>query len=76
MHAPVKSIIVHEGFDLSTTDNDIALVRLQDLLTLNDIIDTVCLPKSTAKTGTICYVTGFGQVMGNCYNECLSSIHL
>lgn len=71
MHAPVKSIIVHEGFDLSTTDNDIALVRLQDLLTLNDIIDTVCLPKSTVKTGTICYVTGFGQVMESCCPDVL-----
>ncbi|CAC5409320.1 Prostasin,Trypsin,Transmembrane protease serine 9,Transmembrane protease serine 11D,Cationic trypsin,Serine protease 33,Transmembrane protease serine 7,Cationic trypsin-3,CUB and peptidase domain-containing protein 1,Transmembrane protease serine 5,Anionic trypsin,Tryptase,Plasminogen,Anionic trypsin-1,Trypsin-1,Trypsin I-P38,Trypsin-10,Transmembrane protease serine 2,Trypsin I-P1,Serine protease 55,Chymotrypsin-like elastase family member 2A,Coagulation factor XI,Anionic trypsin-2,Trypsin-3,Plasma kallikr len=71
VQASIKSIIVHEGFDFSTTDNDIALVKLQDLLTLNDIIDTVCLPKLTVKTGTICYVTGFGQVMESCCPDVL-----
>ncbi|CAC5409322.1 Chymotrypsin-like elastase family member 2B,Prostasin,Transmembrane protease serine 3,Transmembrane protease serine 11F,Trypsin,Transmembrane protease serine 11E,Tryptase gamma,Transmembrane protease serine 9,Transmembrane protease serine 11D,Trypsin V-B,Tryptase delta,Cationic trypsin,Transmembrane protease serine 11G,Transmembrane protease serine 7,Cationic trypsin-3,Transmembrane protease serine 5,Polyserase-2,Tryptase,Transmembrane protease serine 11A,Tryptase alpha/beta-1,Plasminogen,Chymotrypsinogen len=66
VQAAVKTIIVHEHYGAVSTNNDIALVQLQIPLTLNDKIDTVCLPKVMFKPGTLCYVTGFGEVLGTC----------
>jgi hypothetical protein len=48
-------------------DNDIALVKLKSPVQLNDRIDTACLPQTQVTTGTVCYVTGFGEVLGMCY---------
>jgi hypothetical protein len=32
-----------------------------------DRIDTACLPQTQVTIGTVCYVTGFGEVLGMCY---------
>lgn len=65
--APVQTIIVHDDYEPYTTDNDIALVKLKSPVQLNDRIDTACLPQTQVTTGTVCYVTGFGEVLGMCY---------
>lgn len=60
----IQTIIVHENYDPRSTDNDIALVRLEKSVTLNNIIDTVCLPITQAQVDKRCFVTGFGEVFG------------
>ena len=42
--------------------NDIVLMKLTNLATINDHVATICLPESTEKlpAGTVCWETGWG----------------
>ena len=58
----VSRIIVHGGYNTITNDNDIALVRLSEKATIDDYVNTVCLPEARRilQTGTRCRITGWG----------------
>ncbi|XP_012268512.2 trypsin-like isoform X1 [Athalia rosae] len=57
----VKSIFVHENFNLSTLRNDIALLKLRSKLILDDkIVAAKTLRNYTVEDGTICQVSGWG----------------
>lgn len=59
---PIAEILLHPNYDDSTTDNDLALIRLTRKAVLNNRVKTVCLPDHnvTFATGTDCYVAGWG----------------
>lgn len=61
----VSKVLVHERYDQDTTENDITLLKLATPVTLNDYVNIVCLPKRTVSSGQHCYITGFGDTMGN-----------
>ncbi|XP_014489305.1 PREDICTED: uncharacterized protein LOC106752251 [Dinoponera quadriceps] len=42
--------------------NDIAVLRLEQPVTFSDYVRPVCLPANPVNTGTVCVVTGWGQL--------------
>lgn len=48
---------IDEGFV-----NDIAVLRLERPVTFSDYIRPVCLPANPVTTGTVCVITGWGQL--------------
>ncbi|XP_065072372.1 CUB and peptidase domain-containing protein 2-like [Rhopilema esculentum] len=58
----VSAVMIHGGYDQITNDNDIALLRLATKATINDHVNTICLPKITdlISAGTRCKITGWG----------------
>ncbi|XP_068173708.1 transmembrane protease serine 13a [Antennarius striatus] len=55
----VKEIIVHENYNDSTLDNDIALIKLNSSV---ENLQPICLPPTGKEfqAGTKCWTTGFG----------------
>ncbi|KXJ30165.1 Chymotrypsin-C [Exaiptasia diaphana] len=62
----VHSIHSHEGFSMKHLKNDIALIRLNKPVILNDRVGTVCLPAKNSKVavGKKCFITGWGRTVG------------
>ncbi|XP_055457492.1 serine protease 42-like [Psammomys obesus] len=61
---PIKNIIVHPKFSTAIViENDIALLKLQYPVNFTSNIHPICLPSETfyVKTGTSCWVTGWGR---------------
>ncbi|XP_074477020.1 transmembrane protease serine 9-like [Sebastes fasciatus] len=60
----VAKIILHPNYDSSTSDNDIALLRLSSPVKFTDYIRPVCLAASDSvfNNGTDSWVTGWGAV--------------
>ena len=58
----VAAVFIHGGYNQITTDNDIALIRLAKTATINDHVNTICLPEATdlISAGTRCKITGWG----------------
>ena len=55
----VDAIFMHEEYDRKTYKNDVALIRLKEKATFNDMIWPICLPPSnTVLEGQSAYVTG------------------
>ncbi|XP_053533028.1 uncharacterized protein LOC108277243 [Ictalurus punctatus] len=59
-----SNIIIHQGYDQNTNDNDIALVQLSSSVTFNDYVMPVCLAASSSSFpgGTNVWVTGWGRI--------------
>uniref|UniRef100_K1QQC8 Tolloid-like protein 2 n=1 Tax=Magallana gigas TaxID=29159 RepID=K1QQC8_MAGGI len=72
----VSKVLVHERYDHDTTENDIALLKLANPVTLNDYVNIVCLPKRTVSSGQHCYITGFGDTMGTCCRDVLKQAEI
>ncbi|KAH3847131.1 hypothetical protein DPMN_089446 [Dreissena polymorpha] len=64
---PVE-LFLHSGYNSLTVVNDIALIRLNSSIRLNDHVRPVCLPKSPKKipVGTRCTVIGWGKQGDSC----------
>lgn len=58
---PVEKIFVHENFNASILQNDIALLKLKEPILFNAYVSPICLTNSDFPTNTSCYVTGWGQ---------------
>ena len=58
----IQRLYLHPNWDHITTDNDLALLRLDRPATLNKRVNTICLPKHEYQfpTGTMCTITGWG----------------
>ncbi|XP_051153423.1 uncharacterized protein LOC127276809 isoform X2 [Leptopilina boulardi] len=58
--------------------NDIALLRLEAPVTFSDYVRPVCLPESEPKSGTMCTVTGWGQLfeIGRIFPDTLQEAEL
>ena len=54
--------MVHGGYNTITNDNDVALIRLAKKATINDHVNTICLPEMAdfIAAGTRCKITGWG----------------
>ncbi|KAM4677967.1 ovochymase-1 [Discoglossus pictus] len=60
----VRSITIHEKFDLASFDYDIALVWLEEPLVINDFVRPICLPSTDEplSPSSVCVVTGWGNL--------------
>lgn len=58
----IKDIYIHPKWDPMTTDNDLALIRLDKPATLNSRVNTICLPEDKYQfpPGTKCTISGWG----------------
>ncbi|KAI0227164.1 hypothetical protein LSAT2_022377 [Lamellibrachia satsuma] len=59
----VERVILHERFDLSNFDNDIALLKLTTPVHWDTFVKPVCVPPPhyQLQAGTICTITGWGM---------------
>ena len=67
----VDQIALHPEYIDTGYINDIALLRLETVVTFSDYVRPVCLPNSEPKSGTSCTVTGWGQLfeIGRIYRK-------
>ena len=58
----IERIYIHPKWDHHTTDNDLALIRLDHPATLNNRVNTICLPEIAYQfpPGTKCTISGWG----------------
>ncbi len=59
-----KLAVAHEKYDINETLNDIALIFLEEEVTLNDRVQVACLPNSEARnelTNTQAFIAGWGK---------------
>ncbi len=70
-----KQFLLHEDFNRTTMDNDIALIKLTQAIEYNEVIAPVCLPTSPPPVGEICTTTGWGLQLG-IGNRLLATTHL
>ncbi|CAK9832521.1 PRSS8 [Anthophora retusa] len=58
--------------------NDIAMLRLEEPVTFSDYVRPVCLPQSEPRSGTMCTVTGWGQLfeIGRIFPDTLQEVQL
>lgn len=57
-----NTTVIHERYNAVTKDNDIALIKLESSLTLNDYVKAVDLPVEGVSAGTSCNMTGWGTL--------------
>merc|ERR1719285_175376 len=59
----VKKIIIHERWDRSTNQNDIAILQLEEDAEITDTVGTVCLAKEDidVRSEPNCWITGWGR---------------
>lgn len=55
-------ILPHPDYIHNAFINDIAILRLEKPVKFSDYIRPICLPDTEPKSGTICTVTGWGQL--------------
>nr|XP_042894900.1 serine protease 27-like [Parasteatoda tepidariorum] len=65
---PVKRIINHPEFELSTFNNDIALLELQHSIPCTPYSKPICVnpPKNSITLGKKLHIAGFGEVSRHC----------
>jgi len=59
----VKKIIIHERWDRSTNQNDIAILQLEQDAEITDTVGTVCLASNDIdpRSDPDCWITGWGK---------------
>ncbi|EDO47761.1 predicted protein, partial [Nematostella vectensis] len=60
----IEKYYIHPKYDEKTTDNDMALIKLDRPATLNKRVNTICLPEADDefKPGTKCTISGWGAL--------------
>lgn len=65
----VKSFTVHSSYDVNSYQNDIAIIKLQSKVDLNEKIQIACIPESSStypKTTNIdAYIAGWGNTVSS-----------
>uniref|UniRef100_A0A3P8WPJ9 Peptidase S1 domain-containing protein n=1 Tax=Cynoglossus semilaevis TaxID=244447 RepID=A0A3P8WPJ9_CYNSE len=63
----LTEIIIHPEYNATTHDKDIALLKLQTSIVVNNHIQPICLPTTNSQffTSTLCWATGWGKVNNN-----------
>ncbi|XP_069038517.1 transmembrane protease serine 13a isoform X2 [Lepisosteus oculatus] len=61
----VQKIILHEAYDETSHNNDIALLRLKTSVSFTANVQPVCLPtvNQVFTKNTVCWITGFGTLL-------------
>eukprot|EP00795_Rhopilema_esculentum_P012904 gene12904-3657_t len=59
----ISKIIIHPKYNMTTYDNDIALVQLERKAVINEFVNTLCLPNQAPSAGTRCLVAGWGATV-------------
>ncbi|XP_024873562.1 trypsin 3A1-like isoform X1 [Temnothorax curvispinosus] len=59
----IKSAVIHENFHSYTFNNDIAIIEMDEPVSVNGIVRTACLPEDNVidYTGAIATVVGWGR---------------
>ncbi|KAK3579478.1 hypothetical protein CHS0354_028289 [Potamilus streckersoni] len=71
-----EKIIVHSGYNYITSDNDIALVKVNSSFTINSLVDFICPPTKPPTVGDTCFVTGWGFTEDTCCADVLKQAAL
>ena len=60
----IEKIVLHEQYDSSNFDYDIALIKLSNPISYTERVKPVCLPPAglDVNVGTKCWVTGWGKL--------------
>jgi secreted trypsin-like serine protease len=60
----IDKYYIHPKYDERTTDNDLALIKLDKPANLNKRVNTICLPEvdDEFQTGTLCTISGWGAL--------------
>jgi len=58
----VASITLHENYNPTTINNDVAILKLKTPLTFNDKVKPACLPAATLTPSGVCVASGWGLV--------------
>ncbi|XP_061919192.1 trypsin-3-like [Entelurus aequoreus] len=61
-HVMSAQFIPHPDYNPRTQDSDIMLIRLSRPASLNNYVRTVTLPSRCATDGTMCHVSGWGNI--------------
>ncbi|XP_002164216.1 elastase-1 isoform X1 [Hydra vulgaris] len=56
----VENIIIHNEYNDSSLESDIAIIKLKKKVKINDDIGFACLPNEPPPTNATCYLTGWG----------------
>ncbi|KYQ57902.1 Enteropeptidase, partial [Trachymyrmex zeteki] len=74
----VDYISLHPDYVHHVFLNDIAVIRLERAVSFSDYIRPVCLPKAPVLTGTVCVVTGWGQLyeIGRVFPDTLQEVQI
>ena len=59
----IKSVMMHEGYNAASLENDIALVITDKDIEYNDHTSPICLPNNGHQytAGQMCYLAGWGN---------------
>uniref|UniRef100_A0A2I2ZUM9 trypsin n=1 Tax=Gorilla gorilla gorilla TaxID=9595 RepID=A0A2I2ZUM9_GORGO len=58
-------IICHPKYNSATIDNDIMLIKLSSVATINSQVATISLPRSCAAAGTQCLISGWDNTLSS-----------
>ncbi|XP_012521492.2 uncharacterized protein LOC105827856 [Monomorium pharaonis] len=74
----VDYISLHPDYVDNGFINDIAVIRLERSVSFSDYIRPVCLPKAPVSSGTVCVVTGWGQLyeIGRVFPDTLQEVQI
>ncbi|XP_003707051.3 uncharacterized protein LOC100882162 isoform X1 [Megachile rotundata] len=74
----VDHISLHPDYIDNGFINDIAMLRLEKPVIFSDYVRPVCLPQAEPKSGTMCTVTGWGQLfeIGRIFPDTLQEVQL
>lgn len=72
----VTQIILHDGYNENNNNNDIALMKIEGRVTMNDRVQTICLPIAEPAHQEICYATGWGSTKGSGGDGALKQVDL
>ncbi|CAH1794826.1 unnamed protein product [Owenia fusiformis] len=61
-----ERIINHPDYNDLSSDSDIALVKLTEVVQQGDRVSFACLPETDVAAGRMCYATGMGETQGTC----------
>lgn len=59
----VAEIIIHERYNRSVTDNDMALFRLAEDVQYSRSIKPICLPRDDVTDNMMCITAGWGHTL-------------
>jgi hypothetical protein len=61
----ILNVVTHPGFNVSSLENDLALVFLSSPVTFNDWTSPICLPprNSAPAVGTVLWLMGWGRTI-------------
>lgn len=76
VNSKLGGIWVHENYDTRTLDNDIALLKLENPVSLTDYIDTACVATNDYPADTMCVVTGWGNQETTVDNPKLQQVYV
>ncbi|XP_052789911.1 vitamin K-dependent protein C-like isoform X2 [Mya arenaria] len=72
----IRRVVLHPGYNVSSLENDVALIILNDPIQWNDNTRPLCLPDPTTSytVGEQCYLAGWGSTSSTGNEETLNQL--